>query len=244
MRPHVMEHVELFVLLQHGAEGIPPSPSPHLAQDPARSDLLTTSFVDTPCCCQILIRLTGLITAGEGCQVLRPPDSICDETCLEALGKLSKSRLFLPSGRHVALLGGFLPLLLFYSRALSRPSAVRVVRYCFSPPHRAPLLPPRRCICARAVDDCMPPQVAPRRIDIEAVRRKKDGRLSWVPVHPHPSIPAYRVRVEAASLLELESLRPGRRRPPGKDGHSASPSLPTDLPHQENTCVADNSTRR
>lgn len=30
MRPHVMEHVELFVLLQHGAEGIPSLPFPPL----------------------------------------------------------------------------------------------------------------------------------------------------------------------------------------------------------------------
>lgn len=201
-------------------ESLPSLLSPHLAQDPARSDLLTTSFVETPCCCQILIRLTGLITAGEGCQVLRPPDSICDETCLEALGKLSKSRLFLPSARHVALLGGFLPLLLFYSRALSLAHplcvCVCVVRCCFSLPSPSPPSspPPRRCICARAVDDCITPpgSAASNRYRSRAPKKGCPAAMgTCTPASEHTGIPG---QSRGRSLLELELLASWATPPP------------------------------
>lgn len=219
MRPHVMEHVELFVLLQHGAEGIPPSPSPHLAQDPARSDLLTTSFVETPCCCQILIRLTGLITAGEGCQVLRPPDSICDETCLETLGKLSKSRLFLPSGRHVALLGGFLPLLLFYSRASLSPIRCACSEMLlFSPSPSPPSSPQKVHLCAgRRRLHAPPGSAASNRYRSRAPKKGWPAVMgTCTPASEHTGIPGQsrgRFAARAGVLASWATPPPWERRP-------------------------------
>lgn len=164
-------------------------------------------------------RLTGLIKAGKGCSGLTPsPDPICDKTCLEALGKLSKSRLFLPSGRHVALLGGFLPLLLFYSRASCPPCCSEVLLF---PPSPSPpsSFPPRRCMCAGRRPLHAPGSAASNRYRSRAP--KKGWPAVMVPVHPHPSIPAYRVRVEATARAAV--LHSGRG--PGKAGRPASPAL-------------------
>jgi hypothetical protein len=68
---------------------------------------------------------------------------------LETLGKLSKSRLFLPSARHVAFLNGFLPLATTfscYSRRAPRPPSYRDVP-AFPPSPSHPSLP-EACMCA------------------------------------------------------------------------------------------------
>lgn len=154
-------------------------------------------------------RLTGLITAGKGWQVLRTADSICDKTCLEALGKLSKSRLFLPSGRQCGAPGRLLTSPAFLFPWPSPAALYGGVRCCFSHLHRAPLLPPpRRCMCAGRRRLHAPGSAASNRYRSRAP--KKGCPAVTVPVHPLPTIPRYRVGDEAPSL-ELDSLRSGRR---------------------------------
>lgn len=102
---------------------------------------------------------------------------------------------------------------------LSRPSAVRVVRCCFSPPHRAPLLPPRRCICARAVDDCMPPpgSAASNRYRSRAPKKGWSAVMgTCTPASEHTGIPGQsrgRFAARAGVLASWATPPPWERRP-------------------------------
>lgn len=79
-------------------------------------------------------------------------------------------------------------------------------------------------------------QVAPRRIDIEAVRRKKDARQSrylYTRIRPYRDTGSDS-RPHCSSWIPCV-LGEG----PGRAGRP--PAFPSDLPHRGNTCGADNS---
>lgn len=114
--------------------------------------------------------------------------------------------------------------------------AVRSSEGAAFPPSPSPPSPPRRCMCAGRRRLHAPGSAASNRYRSRAP--KKGCPAVTVPVQPasdQTEIPG-RIRGHRSSWTScVLGAGPGRSRPP------PPLSLPTDLPHQGNTCGADNS---
>lgn len=115
----------------------------------------------------------------------------------------------------------------FYSRALSPPSSVLIVRCCFCPLTEPPFFPRRVHLCAGRRRLHAPPCSAASNRCISRAPKKGWPAVmgTCTPASEHTGIPG-----QSRGRCSSWSLASWATPPPGKDGHYASPAFQLTFP--------------